>query len=85
MMKTSIVKHLCSIRRASCLALALCLFAPVLLHAEPARQILIVHSYSQEYPLDPGSARGLHPNSCSRCASGIPRQHRVSGYQTTSL
>lgn len=50
MMKTPIVKRLCSLHRASCLPLALCLLAPAMLHAEPAKQILIVHSYSQEYP-----------------------------------
>ena len=59
MVKTPFVKQLFSIRRASCLALALCLFAPVLLHAEPARQILLVHSYSQEYPWTQGQHKGF--------------------------
>jgi hypothetical protein len=39
MMKTPVVKHLCSICRASCLALALCLVAPLMSHAEHARGI----------------------------------------------
>ncbi|MGB7971861.1 MAG: PAS domain S-box protein [Candidatus Deferrimicrobiaceae bacterium] len=58
-MRTPIVKHLFSIRRASCLALALCLLAPVLLRAESTRQILIVHSYSQEYPWTRGQHEGF--------------------------
>jgi PAS domain S-box-containing protein len=59
MMKTPIVKRLWSIRLASCLALALCLFAPVRLYAAPARQILILHSYSQEYPWTRGQHEGF--------------------------
>ena len=74
MMKTSIVKHLCSIGRASCLALALCLFAPVLLHAEPARQILIVHSYSQEYPW----TRGQHEGFIQTVAADVQVEFLVS-------
>jgi len=59
MMKTPVVKNLCSIRRASCLALALCLLAPVTLYAASARQILLVHSYSQEYPWTRGQHEGF--------------------------
>ena len=59
MMKNPVVKHLRSIRRASFLALALCLISPVMLHAAPTRQILILHSYSQEYPWTRGQHEGF--------------------------
>jgi len=59
MMKNPVVNHLGAIRRASCLALALCLVAPVILHAAPTMRILIVHSYSQEYPWTRGQHEGF--------------------------
>jgi PAS domain S-box-containing protein len=74
MMITPIVKQLRSIRRASCLALALCLFAPALLHAEPARQILIVHAYSQEYPW----TRGQHEGFIQTVAADVQGEFLVS-------
>ncbi|MBA4421738.1 MAG: hypothetical protein C0390_01405 [Syntrophus sp. (in: bacteria)] len=58
-MKVHIVKHLSSISRASCLALALCLFAPGMLYAAPASQIFVLHSYSQEYPWTQGQHEGF--------------------------
>jgi PAS domain S-box-containing protein len=58
-MKTPIGKRLWSIRLASCLALVLCLFAPVRSYASPTRQILILHSYSQEYPWTRGQHEGF--------------------------
>jgi PAS domain S-box-containing protein len=58
-MKVPIVKRLCSISRASCLALAFCLFAPGMLYAVPANQIFILHSYSQEYPWTQGQHEGF--------------------------
>ncbi len=54
-----IVKRLCSTIRPSCLALALCLFAPGLLHAAPASPIFILHSYSQEYAWTRGQHEGF--------------------------
>lgn len=58
-MKIPIVKRLCSISRASCLALALSLFAPVMLYAAPTSQIFVLHSYSQEYPWTQGQHEGF--------------------------
>jgi PAS domain S-box-containing protein len=71
---TPFVKILCSKRRASFLALALCLFAPVIAHAAPARQILIVHSYSQEYPW----TRGQHEGFIQTLATDAEREFLVS-------
>ena len=58
-MKVTIVKRLCSISRASCLALALSFFAPGLLYAAPTSQIFVLHSYSQEYPWTQGQHEGF--------------------------
>jgi PAS domain S-box-containing protein len=59
MMRTPVLRHLVYLRRASSLALALCLVAPAMLYAAPPRQILIVHSYSQEYPWTRGQHEGF--------------------------
>jgi PAS domain S-box-containing protein len=74
MLKTAIVKHLRSLCRASCLALALFLLAPVMSHAEHARQILIVHSYSQEYPW----TRGQHEGFLQTVAADTQEEFLVS-------
>jgi PAS domain S-box-containing protein len=52
----SMIKRFRSIRRASCVALLFALFAPGPLHAAPATQLFVLHSYSQEYPW----TRGQH-------------------------
>src|SRR3989339_549277 len=44
-----VVKRLSSIIRASCWALAFCLFAAGLLQAAPTSQIFVLHSYAHEY------------------------------------
>ncbi len=58
-MNVPIVKHLCSISLASCLTLALSLFAPGLLYAAPTTQIFVLHSYSQEYLWTRGQHEGF--------------------------
>jgi hypothetical protein len=58
-MKDPIVKHFYAISRASCLALALCLFVPGMLYAVHTNQIFILHSYSQEYPWTQGQHEGF--------------------------
>ncbi len=54
-----IVRPLRSLRLVPCLALALALIAPAMSYAAPARQILILHSYSQEYPWTRGQHDGF--------------------------
>jgi PAS domain S-box-containing protein len=58
-MNVPIVKCLCSISRASCIALALCLVMPGLLNAAPTTQVFVLHSYSQEYPWTQGQHDGF--------------------------
>lgn len=58
-MNGPIVKCLCSLSRASCIALVLCLFMRGLLFAAPITQIFVLHSYSQEYPWTQGQHEGF--------------------------
>ena len=58
-MNVPFVKRLCSISRASCIALVLSLSAPGLLYAASTTQIFILHSYSQEYAWTQGQHEGF--------------------------
>ena len=53
------VKCLCSIGRASCIVLALHLLASGLSFAASTTQILVLHSYSHEYPWTKGQHEGF--------------------------
>ncbi len=59
MMKVPIADHFRSILHVHCMVLGLVLFAPAISHATPTRQILILHSYSQEYPWTRGQHEGF--------------------------
>jgi PAS domain S-box-containing protein len=75
MVNTPAVISLRPIHRAACLVLALCLLAPAILYAEPSsRQVLILHSYSQEYPW----TRGQHEGFIQTLAADAQEEFLVS-------
>ena len=59
MMKIPSIKRVCSINLASCIALAISLFIPILSYASPTNRIFILHSYSQEYAWTKGQHEGF--------------------------
>jgi two-component system cell cycle sensor histidine kinase/response regulator CckA len=59
MVRIPVFKYFGSIGRASCLALALCLFSPAMAFAVTKSRIFVLHSYSQEYPWTRGQNDGF--------------------------